>query len=287
MPIAPVELNSQIPDEEFTMQTNRSRVLMVSVMCVFGVFSYSEDSIDWDAKYRTLLEKRPDIRKKVEGGGATKEDIIAWMKKGGDKMEKKQRRYYGWKPEAKDPTKFRPSQPELFSGPQPGEKLAPFQVTPIHPQADEDRDPITSAAGKPLLLILQDHSGSGMKGLYLLSPVLETIAKRSKSGLKSSVVFLSDDPNELDPKEVINLSKQARVYEMSHSKDGRDGPGKLGLDRNVKMTILIADSDGVVKHNFPFLQPMLYPDPHVVGALAEIIGEDRETLVGWLEEYEK
>ena len=84
-----------------------------------------------------------------------------------------------------------------------------------------------------------------------------------------------------------DLAKRTDLYEMGHSQDGRDGPGKLGLNRNVKMTILVADAHGMVQHNFPFLQPMLYPDPHVVGALADAIEEDRETLVSWLEASEK
>ena len=79
---------------------------------------------------------------------------------------------------------FAPVRAELFSGPQRGEKLTSFTVTPLHPQGNEDRDPVKKASGKPLLLILQDHSGSGMKGLYLLAPVLETIKKHSKSDLQ-------------------------------------------------------------------------------------------------------
>lgn len=266
-----------------------SNVLLAVAICAVTQVSvaHSKDTVDWEKKYKSLLEERPDIRKKVESGAATKKDVIAWMQKGGEKMEKKSNRYYGWKPEAKDPTKFRPSKAELFSGPQPGEKLTSFKVTPIQPQGDEDRDPVKEAAGNPLLLIFQDHSGSGMKGLFLLSPILQTIAERSDSGLKTSIVFLSDDPNELKGEDVLGLAKRTGAYEIGHSTDGRDGPGKFGLDRNVKMTILVADADGTVKHNFPFLQPMLYPDPHVVGALAEVIGEDRETLVGWLEEYSK
>ncbi len=34
--------------------------------------------------------------------------------------------------------------------------------------------------------------------------------------------------------------------------------------------------------NFAFVQPVFSPDPHVLGALAEVLGEDRDTLAGWL-----
>ncbi len=37
--------------------------------------------IDWDDAYEKLLKKEPGIRKKVASGGATKEQVIAWMKK--------------------------------------------------------------------------------------------------------------------------------------------------------------------------------------------------------------
>ena len=39
-----------------------------------------DGSVDWDIAYAKLLEKSPEIREKVESGGATKEDVIAWMK---------------------------------------------------------------------------------------------------------------------------------------------------------------------------------------------------------------
>lgn len=45
------------------------------------------DVDDWDDKYEQLLKERPDIRKKVESGGATKGDVIAWMK--GETFQKK------------------------------------------------------------------------------------------------------------------------------------------------------------------------------------------------------
>ena len=36
--------------------------------------------VDWDAAYEKLLASNPDIRKKVEDGGATKEEVIAFLK---------------------------------------------------------------------------------------------------------------------------------------------------------------------------------------------------------------
>ncbi len=39
-----------------------------------------KDKVDWDAAYEQLLKNRPDIRKKVEDGNATKEQVIGFMK---------------------------------------------------------------------------------------------------------------------------------------------------------------------------------------------------------------
>ena len=44
---------------------------------------------DWDALYEQLLKKDPEIRKKVENGDATKQQVIAWMKTQGSASRKK------------------------------------------------------------------------------------------------------------------------------------------------------------------------------------------------------
>ncbi len=36
---------------------------------------------DWEKAYEQLLEKAPEVREKIENGQATKEDVIAWMKR--------------------------------------------------------------------------------------------------------------------------------------------------------------------------------------------------------------
>ena len=46
------------------------------------------------SKYQQLLSDRPDIREKVESGGATKEQVIEWMKSGGDAQRKNSAK--GW-----------------------------------------------------------------------------------------------------------------------------------------------------------------------------------------------
>ena len=43
-------------------------------------------TVDWEAAYQKLLKNRPEIRQKVESGGASKEDIITWMKQKSQKQ---------------------------------------------------------------------------------------------------------------------------------------------------------------------------------------------------------
>ena len=102
--------------------------------------------------------------------------------------------------------------------------------------------------------------------------------------MQFSAVLLNDDPaGAIRFAKNISGRLNRQIDVLAYSPDGRDGPGAYGLNRNVSQTILFA-SDGEVRHNFVFAQGMLYPDPHVLGALAELLGQERETLAGWLNE---
>lgn len=244
-----------------------------------------DEAAKWEARYEQLLKERPDIRRKVESGDASKADVIAWMKEGGEGEKARGKdRYYGWQVEVRDPREFNRTQEKtVFSGPQPGEQLPDFEAITLNgPKPGQRVNPVKEALGKPLVLVFQDHTGVARKGLFLLGPVLKVIKRQSKADVAASVVFLGDDPAGLDPREVDELGKRNGLYSFAYSEAGRDGPGSYGLDRNVAMTIIVADADGKVQHNFAFVQPMLYPDPHVVGALAEAVNQDLETVTKWL-----
>ena len=198
--------------------------------------------------------------------------------------------------EVKDPTLFEQSQEnQIFSGPQPGEKLPSLKVTGIAGEIDSTTfDIIATADGKPLVLFLQDTNAVGIKGLVGVSKLLLKIdtfqkeyskangAEESNQGLQMGVVFLADDLDTL-PEWAHNMLKKEIPNEVLKgiSPDGREGPGSYGLNRNVAQTILIA-KDGKVLHNFAFTQPMLYTDPHLLGAIAQVIGVEPTTLEKWL-----
>ncbi len=185
--------------------------------------------------------------------------------------------------EVKDPAEFLTERDQaLFSGPQPGEPLPGFEVNGVQGELDgRSFDPTTIAEGRPILLIFQDLEGAGLRGLIQLGRLLPTIADRSSTDLTTSITLLGDDPNEL-----TGMSQRIEQYLpesmiLSISRDGRDGPGALGLNRNVGRTVILA-KDGQVTHNFVFQRSGLYPDPHVLGGLAELLDVDRATLQSWL-----
>ena len=199
----------------------------------------------------------------------------------------------------KDPALYEQSaESKIFSGPQPGEKLPPLTVNGIGGRIEGTTFDITATAdGKPLVLFLQDTNGIGVKGLVSVSRLLLKIdafqkrhskettgAEASNQGLQIGVVFLADNLDAL-PEWARNMLKEEvpNAVLKGTSPDGREGPGSYGLNRNVAQTILIA-KDGKVLHNFAFTQPMLYADPHVLGAIAQAIGEEPASIEKWLNE---
>jgi hypothetical protein len=60
------------------------------------------------------------------------------------------------------------------------------------------------------------------------------------------------------------------------SADGAEGPGALGLNRKVALTILVA-KDNKVSANFALVQPSIQADaPKIAKALHAALGEDKE-----------
>ena len=171
----------------------------------------------------------------------------------------------------------------IFSGPQPGEKLVSFQAVGFVGELEEQMlDPIAMANNLPQLIVFQDDGGASIRGLYDLSGSLSSIDLQSDVDLHVSLILLSDDPVAFEPYSRIfpTLLKNG-IDVIAFSKEGREGPGAYGLDRTVSQTFVLA-KDGKVVHNFVLPQGGVYADPHVLGGIADIIGEKRETVQDWL-----
>ena len=198
------------------------------------------------------------------------------------KQERKSR-YRRGNVEVKNPAEFKKVQGATrFSGPQPGEKLPPLMAKGINGETKgKMSDVIAKADGQLLVLFLQDESGLGLRGLLGISRLLAQIAEKSKQPMLMSAVFLGDTPDTVENQASKLVPHIPSEVLLSVSQDGREGPGSYGLNRNVAQTVIIA-KDGKVLHNFAFTQPMLHPDPYVLGAVGDAIGVEPATLEKWL-----
>ena len=259
---------------------------------------YKEDGLD----EKTIAAKFAELQKAIRNGNIPRSEAAEYLKKLGitweegeqllkktnddAQMMRRERQYENRREiEVADPTCFNTSEEkQIFSGPQPGEKLPPLPATGVYSEIDDKTfDFIAKADGRPHVLLLQDESRVGLRGLIGVARVVDKISNRSDKDLHMSVVFLGDDPAAL--KQIVKGIAE-HVPEnvlVGISPEGREGPGNYGLNRNVAQTVLIA-KDGKVLHNFAFTQPMVYADPHVLGAVGEAIGVKPATLEKWLNE---
>lgn len=159
----------------------------------------------------------------------------------------------------------------IFSGPQVGEKLAPFQVRGVFDQdAGKDLDFITKADGKPIVLIfVHDVNRQSISMTRILS---QYTVSRVKDGLATGIVWLHDDATEAE--NTLKRIKHALTPQAPTgiSIDGREGPGSYGLNRNVMLTILVG-KDGKVTGNFALVQPSLQADlPKILDSVVAVAG---------------
>ena len=260
-------LNEASPDEE-RMQGDRRR------MGREGARKSEQDrSLEELVKQ---FDKDGDGKLNKEEGTAMRRTLV---------NRESQNRYRRENVEVKNPTEFKKVQgATLFSGPQPGEKLPPLMAKGINGDVkDKIYDVIAKAGGQPLVLFLQDESGLGLRGLVGISRLLAQIVEKSEQKMHISAVFLGDTPDTVENQASRLVSHIPSGVLLSISQDGREGPGSYGLNRSVAQTVIIA-KDGKVLHNFAFTQPMLRPDPYLLGAVGEAIGVKPATLEKLLNE---
>ena len=170
----------------------------------------------------------------------------------------------------------------VFSGPQVGEKLPSFKSKGVFGDlAGKELDLIERADGKPLALIFVHVKTRPAFGLT--NTIMKYAARRSKDGLQSGVIFLTDDPT-LTLQWMRNVKKHLPDG-VTHciSTDGLEGPGSYGLNRNVALTILIG-KEGKVTGNFALVQPSLQADgPKILKAIVEATGGGKVPTIAELE----
>ena len=257
---------------------------------------YKGDKLD----EKSIAAKFAEIQKAIKNGKISREKAAEWLEKLGimweegeqllkktkddaQMMDRREQYNNRNRVEVKSPETLKKSDENpLFSGPQPGEKLPPLMAKGINGETkDKTYDVIAKADGQLLVLFLQDESGLGLRGLVGISRLLVQIAGKSKQKMHIDVVFLGDTPDTLAKQASKIVPHVPSNVLLGISPDGREGPGSYGLNRSVAQTVIIA-KDGKVIHNFAFTQPMLYPDPYVLGAVADAIGVKPPTLEKWL-----
>lgn len=161
-------------------------------------------------------------------------------------------------------------QQEVFSGPQAGEKLTPFKVAGVFgDDAGKELDYVTAAAGKPIVVVFF-HKRT--RPAFGVTRGLMKYAVGRKDKLASAVVWLTDDATSTE-----TWLKQVQRYfpkgmQTGISKDGAEGPGAYGLNRNVELTVIVG-KDNKVTANFALVQPSAQADlPKILKAVTEVAG---------------
>ncbi len=165
----------------------------------------------------------------------------------------------------------------IFSGPQVGEKLLPFKIRGVlEPEAGKDLDFVTAAKGKPVVLVfIHDVNRPSIGLTRALTGYTKT---REKDGLTTGVIWLSDDATEAEATVKRVQHALTKGVPIGVSPDGREGPGKYGLNRKVTLTILVGNKDKVTA-NFALVQPSLQADlPKILEAIVKEVGGMAPTL---------
>jgi len=157
----------------------------------------------------------------------------------------------------------------VFSGPQLGEKLPALKVKIAYGQhATETVDLIEMAAGRPTLLVIVNGANRPAANL---TRCLMNYAEMHAQSLFAGVVYLDGDPPAADQ----YLRQATSWWEVGPpvgiSIDGAEGPGSYGLNRNVNLTVLVADK-GRVTRNVPLIQPSTTDAPKILKEVVALIG---------------
>src|SRR4051794_38659018 len=163
----------------------------------------------------------------------------------------------------------------VFSGPQPGEPLTTFKAVAFSgPRAGGEVELPGDFAGKPTVLVFVHEITR--PALQLIRPVDHYAAKWADAGLNGRVVWLAADPAQAQAfleraRSSLNLKSPVVI-----AQGGAEGPGNYGLNRNVTLTILVAN-EGKVTANFAIVQPNETDAPRVLAAVAKLVGKPAPT----------
>ena len=146
---------------------------------------------------------------------------------------------------------------KVFSGPQPGEPLAAFDVQyAFGEEAGKTMDPLKAAGEKPILLIFVHQL---TRPSFALTRALTQFAEQHQDALYTNMIFLTDDVTAM--RQRLTRARQALPSKTSVTiaPQGIEGPGAYGLNRNVTLTIVFGKSQSVVS-NTALIEPSVQAD---------------------------
>ena len=166
----------------------------------------------------------------------------------------------------------------IYSGPQPGEKVLPLTVYSLRgKEAGKEFDPVTRAGDKLHLMFFVRESRTFGRFLGQLAGQIQAIEDNSKKPWAVSVVVCTDDANTAEKEFAILDQRYPPKLSVGVSVNGAAGPPAYGLDKNVTATVIVV-KQGKVAHNFVYSSNEFYNQPHILGAIAEVMEVDHETL---------
>lgn len=162
-------------------------------------------------------------------------------------------------------------QEPVFSGPQPGEALPALQARGVFDQkAGKATELVPENCQNPILIVFVHELTR--PSVAVTRAVMNYAATRAEDGLRTAIVFLFDDLTE--GTQILKRARHALPNKtaIAISPEGKEGPGSYGLNRNVTLTVLVADK-GKVAANFALVQPSVQADvPKVLESLVAVIG---------------
>lgn len=157
----------------------------------------------------------------------------------------------------------------VFSGPQAGEKLSALKVRLAYgKEAGQMVDLVERAAGKPTLLVIVNGSN---RPAARLTRILMNFAEMHKEKLFAGVVYLDSDLSVAEQRLKRAVSWWKVGPPVGISIDGAEGPGSYGLNRNVNLTVLVANK-GRVTSNFALVQPSETDAPKILKDVVALAG---------------
>ncbi|MCA9190082.1 MAG: hypothetical protein R3E01_14350 [Pirellulaceae bacterium] len=161
---------------------------------------------------------------------------------------------------------------EVFSGPQIGEPLPPFEARRVFgggPAGEMVKVAQENEADATLILFVPELT---RPVIGLTRGVCQYAQRQKEPGIRTTIVFLSQDITLLEQQLKRAQHAMPKDIEVAVSLDGPEGPGSYGLNRNVALTALVGKS-GKVTANFALVQPSLQVDAlKIATAIAEAVG---------------